>query len=205
MSTVPYPVANLFPMKYATIWRRFWAALLDFLVLLPILVVTLYVKRHIQNSFLLACSIIVSYSYANVYSIWMHSRTGQTLGKRVTGVRVLDEDELWAPPLREAVLMNIGNVVYSLCLMAMALIAVATHTYSQQSFLKNSTHKTLTHLYECWVVADFVCIFCNRKHRSLHDLIAGTVVVRNRDYMVESNLRMQALMQANTKRPDTIG
>jgi len=192
MSTVPYPAANLFPMKYATIWRRFWAALLDFLVLLPILAVSIYTKRHIQNSFLLVCCIIVSYSYANVYMIWMHSRTGQTLGKMVTGVRVLDKDELWTPTLREAFLMNIGNVVYSLCLMAMALYAVASHTYSQQGFLANSAHKTLTHLLECWIVADFICIFCNRKRRSLHDLIAGTVVVRDRDYVLELGLRLQS-------------
>jgi len=197
MSTAPYLVDSWFPMKYATIWRRFWAALLDFLILLPVLLVTLYAKRHVQNSFLLVGLILFSYSYANVYNIWMHSRSGQTLGKMVTGVRVLDEEELWPPSLREAFLMNIGNVIYSLCTIAMALYAVVIHSYSQQGFLHSPIHKTLNFLFGCWVAADYISIFCNRKHRSLHDFIAGTVVVRDRDYLLESAWRMQQMAQAN--------
>ena len=193
MSTVPYPVDNWFPMKYATIWRRVWAAPLDFLILLPVLLVTIYAKRHVQNSFLLVCLIVFSYSYANVYNIWMHSRTGQTLGKMVSGVRVLDEEELWTPSLREAFLMNIGNVIYSACTIAMALYALVTHTYTQQGFLHSSAHKTLTQLFECWVAADYISIFFNQKHRALHDLIAGTVVVRDRDFLLESAWRMQRM------------
>jgi uncharacterized RDD family membrane protein YckC len=192
-------------MKYATIWRRFWAAILDTLVLLPMLIFILYIKHHVQNSILLAGVIVINYSFANVYSIWMHSRTGQTFGKMVTNIRVLDEDEIWAPSLREAFMMNIGSVVYSVCTIGLALHAVVMHTYSPQGLLKNSLSRLLLSLFECWTLADIICIFCNRKHRSLHDLIAGTVVVRDRDYLLESGQRMQRIAQAHPEPPNVLG
>jgi uncharacterized RDD family membrane protein YckC len=94
MNTIPYPTANLFPMKYATIWRRFWAGILDTLIFVPVLILTYYLRHHTQNPWLLAVGVLLTSLFALAYSIGMHSATGQTLGKMVTHIRVVD-DEHW--------------------------------------------------------------------------------------------------------------
>jgi len=191
MITIPYPAANLFPMKYATIWRRFWAAILDTLIFVPVIVLTYYLRHHTQSPWLLAIGVLLTSLCGLTYSIAMHSATGQTLGKMVAQIRVVDEDELWTPSVRQAFMMNIGTIIYAVCTIGLSLHAIAIHTYSPQSALKDPLHRTVWYLYNCWILADFICIFCNRKHRSLHDLIARTVVVRDRDYVLELGLRLK--------------
>ena len=192
MSTsTPYSFKQMFPMKYATIWRRVWAFVLDFLILSPVIILTYYLKHHVHNSFFVAGAIILTPSVASVYGIWMHSRGGQTFGMMGTKIRLVDQYETSTPSLRQAFLLQIVSIVFSICFVGLALHAIALHTYLPTSFAKNSTNRLVTNLDLCWILADIICIFCNRKHRSLHDLIAGTVVLRDRDYMLQLELRRQ--------------
>lgn len=180
-------------MKYATIWRRFWALVLDFLILSPVLILTYYIKHHVQNSAILAAGTTLNYSYATVYSIWMHTSYGQTLGKMVMKVRVLNLAETRPPSFREAFMMDIYSVLACSCMIGLALYMIATHTYSPHAFVKAQFFRILLYLDNGWLIAELTCVLANKKRRSLHDLIAGTVVVRDRDYVLESAMRMQRM------------
>lgn len=74
--------------RYGTAWPRFWAGFIDGSVLQPLM----WLDGWIWSAFhtpLLLVPWFVSYSMSFVaYSVLLHWRWGQTLGKRVTGVRV---------------------------------------------------------------------------------------------------------------------
>lgn len=77
--------------KYDTFWRRFWAGLVDGLILLPIGIIISFTQD--DNVFTLILGTIVMYSSVYVYSVLFHWKTGQTLGKKWMEVRVVNKDE----------------------------------------------------------------------------------------------------------------
>jgi uncharacterized RDD family membrane protein YckC len=82
------PLDPRYDPRYRTAWRRFWAGLIDGFVLLPLN----WLDGWIWSAFhtpLLLVPWFVLYSISFVaYSVLLHWRWGQTLGKRVTRVRV---------------------------------------------------------------------------------------------------------------------
>jgi uncharacterized RDD family membrane protein YckC len=156
--------------KYQTFWRRVGASILDSLILTP-------VNWGVSFVFLLVGTAPVMLSWAVpgfiavLYYILMHYYGGQTLGKMAARVKVLDDSE--TP-------VNLGQaIIRSLPQLLPVMFAVSFSTAGESS----------AHLIEFWAsliygltglffIADVaVCLF-NEKRRALHDLIAGTVVVR---------------------------
>ncbi len=73
--------------NYATFWQRFAAMWIDFFVLLPLMVVQ-GLLESVSKGAALALVIPMAVAYA-AYSIYCHGRFGQTVGKRVMGIRVI--------------------------------------------------------------------------------------------------------------------
>ncbi|HEX2882467.1 MAG TPA: RDD family protein, partial [Polyangiaceae bacterium] len=79
--------------KYKTFWLRFWAAIIDALVFVPLWVVDDWIwESHAPVWVNLAWYLTFTFSFL-AYSIILHGRYGQTLGKRLCGVRVVDISE----------------------------------------------------------------------------------------------------------------
>jgi uncharacterized RDD family membrane protein YckC len=166
--------------RYATFWSRFLALVIDFFVLSPILIFTYYIKHHVQNAGILACAITLNYSYAAVYNVFMHARYGQTLGKMVTRVRVMNLSEERTPSFREAIMRDIYNIVACGLMIGSALYMIALHTYSPHAFVKTRLFTILLYFGYGWILLDLIWLLRTQKRRALHDFIAGTIVVRTR-------------------------
>ena len=122
------------------------------------------------------------------YTIFMHGRFGQTLGKMATGiqVRMLDGSGItWrATWLRSSV-----DVLF-------AIVSTAGMIYIFQHLPANAAHadweawtkltdelmpvwlRYTGYLGIAWALSELVVMLTNEKRRALHDFIAGTVVVR---------------------------
>jgi uncharacterized RDD family membrane protein YckC len=96
--------------KYRTVGPRFWAGFIDGLVLLPVVVFDDYLSSPKRGLLILVSWAIVSYSAFWLYSVSLHARYGQTLGKRAMHVKVLDVSEERIPSLRQALLRDIGYI-----------------------------------------------------------------------------------------------
>src|SRR5690606_6773053 len=78
----------------------------DGLVLLPVSIAdTLLASRELGLFTLIVWSTI-SYSAYWLYSVLLHARYGQTLGKMALGVKVLDTSEERIPTLRQALIRD---------------------------------------------------------------------------------------------------
>ncbi|MCG9737404.1 RDD family protein [Shewanella insulae] len=164
--------------KYATFWPRFWAAFIDSLLLGLIAIVERLVLGAEFSLDDKLVQVLNGVLFA-VYSLFMHGYFGQTVGKMVMGVKVLDHQsetdiDLWQAFRRESV---------NLALSILSVMVVFSYTL----VLESSGRITLGLAFAVmgfgilsllWSLSEFVTMLFNEKRRALHDFIGKTVVVR---------------------------
>jgi uncharacterized RDD family membrane protein YckC len=134
---------------------------------------------------LLAAMLVVVESLAwLVYTVVMHARYGQTVGKMVTKVRVVDFrtegsiswQQAW---LREGIPMalSFGFVGWQVFLILSGVLSPGA-VASGEALANSKGFWLLTALPGLWFLAEVLTMLTNDKRRALHDFIAGTVVVR---------------------------
>jgi uncharacterized RDD family membrane protein YckC len=113
-----------------------------------------------------------------LYYVILHARYGQTLGKMVTRVQVLDLSEERIPTLRQAFLRDIGYIVISTVSLVYLIYLIITLHYRRGAHIPVLPGQILAWAGLGWLLPDIVTMATNHKLRALHDYIAGTVVVR---------------------------
>lgn len=170
--------ANNHFYRYSTFWPRFWAGFVDgiFLTLVIYLECLIFgVEYRTQDDLLQAINGV----QLVVYVMIMHGVFGQTLGKMLTGVKVLDHDTETKINMKQALRRE------SVSLILNVLFASLTVSYLFSTNMSNSTFENLAYftvflsvLSFIWLISEFVTMLFNNKRRALHDFIGKTVVVR---------------------------
>lgn len=164
--------------KYQTIGSRFVALFIDGLIMIPISIFA-GIFAGVGNSTKagVITNVIVS-AIPIIYTVLAHSYYGQTVGKSVVKVKVLDISETQIT-FTQAVIRSLPQM---LPLFITASTLISQMSYSSQTAVRNDLIKLLTTggyiLYGIWSIADIIVCLSSDKKRALHDLIAGTVVVR---------------------------
>lgn len=169
---------------YSTFSPRFWSIFVDSCVLWSIgFLITIILP--IENSGYLATLLVIVENLAwLLYMVIMHARYGQTIGKMITKVRVVDfrtegKITFWQASLREGTpfVLSLGFLGYEV----FANLTWATEQNAIASVMElvgNKTFLLLTMLPSLWFTAEILTMLTNDKRRALHDFIAGTVVIR---------------------------
>jgi uncharacterized RDD family membrane protein YckC len=97
--------------RYETFRPRFWAGFIDGLIFLPISLFDRYLSSPSRGSLVLISWAIISYSAFWLYSVLLHARYGQTLGKRMMRVKVMDVSEERILSLGQALLRDSGYIL----------------------------------------------------------------------------------------------
>ena len=167
---------------YHTFWRRFWAGIVDGLVLSPLGFVEGIVNPQSHGPQVILAWSIVQAGFVVSYSVLMHAKYGQTLGKMALSVIVLDNAEQRIPTLREAALRDIGEIgpaVLSIGFLGAAILGGEATAAPYDMF-----QRWLVHAGGWWFLIEIVTMMTNSRRRALHDYIAGTVVMRKDDVPV---------------------
>ena len=176
---------------YRTFWPRFWAGITDALVLVPLALIAQYCLSF-DNSFwdtarwLYVVIFIFNYTHAWVYSVYMHGRFGQTVGKLSTCVRVVDVETEGPITFSHAllrdcipILISVSLLVYESYRMIEGLpFSESITRISSDSSLATSGQMWIALIAQVWWFAEIVTMLTNDKRRAIHDFIAGTVVIR---------------------------
>ncbi len=119
----------------------------------------------------------VSSSAFLVYSIWMHGKLGQTLGKMACKVIVLDVSE--GPlSMKQAVLRDILSVVLLPIGLIIDLPRIAHGIDIYAATNLTTVDWIITYSTFGWFVIEVVTMVTNNKRRALHDFIASSIVIR---------------------------
>ena len=171
---------------YASFWQRFVAMWVDLFVLLPLIAGAAFLESR-SKGIAFALVIPMSLLFA-AYTIYLHARSGQTIGKRAMRIRVVrtaGERIGW----REAWLRSSVDLFFAVATIIGSFIALAvipdSEYYGVGWPLRSSNlaaHQppwiawTGTAL-QIWVWSEVLVMLFNKRRRALHDFIAGTVVI----------------------------
>jgi uncharacterized RDD family membrane protein YckC len=168
--------------RYETAWRRFWAGFIDGFVLQPLIWFNGWIWSAFHTPLLLVPWFVCFALSFVAYSVLLHWRWGQTLGKRLTGVRV---HSFPGGPLslRQAAVRDIFPLITSIVGVLVALPAVAHGKNPYQDAPASLADLSTFDLMRigsmlAWWILEVVTMLFNSKRRALHDFIAGTVVMR---------------------------
>lgn len=168
-------------------WRRLGAFWIDFLVFAPVMGLAMLLN---ETSRLFSLYWFIPGLLIGLwFNVWLVIRYGGTPGKLLLKMRIAMTDGS-AVTTRAAVLRYI--VMFALSVLAslgllIAALQMSDLDYHSLGYMERSVrlsamapawYGSVVVLMQVWVWAEFVTMLFNRKRRAVHDLMAGTVVLR---------------------------
>jgi uncharacterized RDD family membrane protein YckC len=173
-------------LRYAGIFRRVGAGLIDMVIILLFALGIHWLSPH--SRLIDGIWGVIIYFAGLVYSVYLVKRFGGTPGKRLLNLRICRTDGsaigYREAILRESVQTVLGGV--SMIGMLMAFLSVSDADYlsyevmQRPEFLLEHVPVWYGFMDNCsvaWTYSEFIVMLTNKRRRSLHDLIAGTVVI----------------------------
>lgn len=164
--------------KYNTLYARFFALILDSILLLPLGILSEWSEEFSDAPVKFQLIKIFIYSASFFYVVLMHYFFGQTVGKMLMKIKVLDLSE---KPISffQSVLRDIAQL---LSIFVFVIFGDPEFFINQSKdvaeFAKNPVANSFYILLMIYGLADIIVFFTNEKRRALHDYIARTVVIR---------------------------
>lgn len=178
--------------RYQTFGRRVVASIVDSFVFAPVVIFYVWIELAELQDWLRFAVYPIGALIGLAYNILMHWKYGQTLGKMLVKVKVLDVSEK-AISFRQSCLRDIIYIIVD-CVQYGILFSLFIVGYSWKSEAVESTNTYILFPLCAWLVIDTIVCIKNRKNRALHDLIAGTVVVRS-DILSDGDNEQTMLME----------
>lgn len=169
-------------VTYAGFWERFGALFLDGLVLLPFTLINYYNGTTWKS---VAIAVVVSVA-ALVYKPLLEYLYGASLGKKGLTLTVVNRS-YGKINGKEAVLRNIFQIVTGLAAIPISIYTLqhgggTNRMSAANGFGAFDTATVMSIFYSLGLfmlyLADAICLAANAKKQSLHDLIAGTYVIK---------------------------
>jgi uncharacterized RDD family membrane protein YckC len=174
---------------YAGVWPRSAAFLLDFLIMSPLIPLSVWGDKHFRlfELYFLIPGVLLDFFY-NVYLV---QRFGGTPGKRLMKLRIVKLNGEKAT-YREALLRYLPEWLLIIGL-KVAVIIAALHLTDAEYFsvltVRERTQLIMSAVpswFEpmrlvliIWVQSEFIVMLTNKKRRAIHDFIAGTLVIKD--------------------------
>lgn len=148
------------PGRYSTFWDRFIAGFIDGIAMAMIMI-----PFAIHSGFEFEPYISLAFTFFPfAYTVVLHGLFGKTLGKKIMGLKVIDESETREIGFRQAFLRE----AVPIAIVALMLIGSRWIPMEEQ----------VDWIDTIWYVLEIGSVLTNEKRRALHDFIAGTVVVK---------------------------
>lgn len=164
--------------KYHTFWPRFWALVVDALIVLPFISLGEYLMRPERGQSSVVSGLAIASFLPICYRTFMHARFGQTVGKMVTRVKILDASESRVPSFWQCLVRDTPEYVVSTLTAYHAVELFRLGTYQPDQPDRSTFAQTVDLCYITWWFAEAMVLSANYRRRSLHDWLAGTVVIK---------------------------
>ena len=172
---------------YGGFWRRLAATLIDGVCLSPLFLLQFFLMAQGRSG--MAYSILPMLAVPLLYNVYLVKRYGGTPGKLALKLRITMLDG--SPVTGQAALKRyLPWVVFgALQSVGMALVALSMtdEAYASLGWMERSAQLEMVqplwatyvgHAMKVWMLAMLISLLATSKRRTLHDFIAGTVVVR---------------------------
>lgn len=160
------------------------AALLDGIIFIPLLFIAKWVYINTSNIYILFAWITFMVFAPLIYSVFLHYKFGQTYGKWVMEVKVVDISESRNLTLTQSILRDSFYLVVALIgFFYYGFLLTGT---GDKEFLFNNYWRFADSPVFYWTIIELMTMLTNSKRRSLHDFISKSIVARTKFYSWES-------------------
>jgi uncharacterized RDD family membrane protein YckC len=128
---------------------------------------------------------LVSYPAYWLYGVLMHGFYGQTLGKMLLKVKVLDATSEAPISMRQAFLRDSIYIAINTAALIITIYFVLRGDQIDAESVVTANAVLLTAAL-VWFLAEILTCLTNPKRRAVHDFIAGTVVVKTASLPAEA-------------------
>lgn len=163
--------------KYKTFRNRFFAFFLDILIFLPFYIVADYLSA--KNNISLLWMDLADTVIWTTYVVVGHGKYGQTVGKWLMNLKVMNIKETEVIGYKKAFYRESLVLILSLSVFTYFLFTAGTKNSNTPEQI--DAYENLNLLFAAgWFVIEMTTMMLNKKRRALHDLVAGSVVVRTK-------------------------
>ena len=173
-------------MKYATFWQRFGAGWIDFFAMLPAMLLLGWLSTQSHTLALIVALPLGLLYWA--YSYFFHAISGQTLGKKSMGIRVvnLDGSRISRSTSFRRSIVDLVFAGLGVAGSFIGLAAIGASDYDALSWIEQTarTQAALPSWFrwtdwaaQIWMWSEVVTVLFNPRRRAIHDYLAGTCVV----------------------------
>jgi len=164
--------------KYKTFWPRLFALIVDGLIL-ELIDKLINLIPSFNSSLILIMITIISSNIPYVYSILMLGKYGQTLGKMVFNIKVVDNLTENKIGYYQAFMRDIIPIfLLNICLITSNIITSGVDSESFEfSVLGYIILAVPALMLLLWSITEIITMLFNPKNRALHDIVAKTVVI----------------------------
>ena len=175
-------------VRYQTSWRRFAAAVIDSLLFWPLSRLLRFTSQTASFPIVTFLALLLDALSFLAYSIYMHGRFGQTIGKWFMKVEVISIDE-GRLTMRQAVRRDSVPLAFTVLYLLFAIGPVFSGTSPYDREFEQGVLSFLAHAGLVWTALELGTMLTNSKRRAIHDFIAGSVVVRRSNLLSNTDAR----------------
>ena len=159
--------------KYQTGLKRFWAAVIDSIVFSPLIFFQIYFFGENTSGNGIILWTIFFTLISTFYSVILHYKFGQTVGKWAVGIKVVDVSETRKLSFKQALYRD---GIYIL----IEIVAIVYFIFQPEPFATNAAlyYDFTGYAQTIWILIELITMFTNNKRRALHDYLGNSVVVR---------------------------
>jgi len=173
---------------YAGFWIRTAAQLLDFMITIPVVGLVFYLNGLSKSAYFYM--ILPNLIFHVLFYVYLVKQYGGTPGKLIMGIKIIrkDGDDVnWHDAtMRYLVIFCIS--ILGIIVMIWTLNLIDNDTYMRLGFFKraglmkqfNPTYNNIElWISGIWTLSVIIVLLSNKRKRTVHDFIAGTVVVKS--------------------------
>lgn len=165
--------------KYDTGMARFFANIFDTTLFIPVAILDRFILTEEKPLSLVIIWILISNCLLIAYNLYFHTKNGQTLGKRLMGIVVLDVSEQRYLTLKQAFLRDSIYILFQIGTVFLIIIKLfSIGNYSESSI--STYNLNLSYFSLIWLFVEIITMFTNKKRRAFHDFLGTSVVVKFR-------------------------
>jgi uncharacterized RDD family membrane protein YckC len=169
------------------------ASLIDGLIFLPVVFLDQTIGQVTQSQVVIFLYFVVSWQLGWLYSTLLHGYRGQTLGKTHKKIQVVRATDGSAISYGRAALRDVPMIVLVIVgtgFWIYANVAWFGGWYSEQhDAMVQKVYSVIIFCNAGWVLLECISMLFHPQRRAIHDLIAGTIVVRR---PADSGTQLQA-------------
>ncbi|MGJ7029957.1 RDD family protein [Niabella hirudinis] len=162
--------------EYSTFTGRILASLIDLIPFGLLSLINFVVILPLDTPAAHTTNLLITFIFPFFYYIYLQYRFGKTYGKWVMKLKIINTNPSKKPTLQQILIRELGYIILH-CLPYVNLIR--GHDYQpsviQMPALADSYLSIILAVY---FTADILTLLFSPKRRALHDLISGTLVIR---------------------------